>query len=254
MPAWKRVPLGVIPRAMSPNAQTLPPDASAHERMEADLLSGRLPPGSRLDPDAIALRLGVSLLDMREAVVRLSTDGLVVIDGNGALRAAPVSLADLHDLTATRIAIEGDALRASLEAGDDAWEATLRTSFAALDAAEVAFGEDPAGQMDRWEQCNAAFHAALVAACPLRRLLRFNALLYKQHERYRRLSLARRPASRNVQAEHQALFQAALARDVDEAGRVLAGHIGRTADLLSSGMRDGRWFGAPATAGLEASA
>ena len=109
------------------------PPASAHERMEAELLSGRLPPGSLLEPDVIARRLGLSLLDMREAVLRLSTDGLVIIDGKGGLRAAPVSVADLRDLTATRIAIEGEALRASLAAGDETWDAALRASFAALD-------------------------------------------------------------------------------------------------------------------------
>jgi DNA-binding GntR family transcriptional regulator len=219
-------------------------DASPHDWMEGELLSGRFAPGSVLDLDAIALKLGVSVRDLREAVVMLSSDGLVILDANGGLRAAPVSLADLHDLTATRIAIEGEALRASLAAGDQAWEEILRASFADLADAEHAFAGDPAGHMDHWEHCNAAFHAALVAACPLRRLLKFNVLLYKQHERYRRLSLARRPASRNVQAEHEALYQAALARDGAEATRVLASHIDRTATLLSNGIRDGRWFGA----------
>lgn len=220
------------------------PETPALERIQAEILSGRLPPGSRLDPDGIAARFGVSTLEMREALIWLSGDGLIVVDGNGALRAAPVSLADLRDLTATRIAIEGGALRSSLEHGGSEWQARVEEAFTALSAAEQRFLADPAGTMDAWEACNGRFHHALVAACPLRRLLRFNDLLYRQHERYRRLSLARRSASRDVQAEHQALYKAALARDAVTATQVLTEHIQGTAEMLSSGIFDGSWFGA----------
>lgn len=221
-------------------------DVSTHEWLEAEILSGRLPPGSKIILDSLAERRSVTASEMREAVIRLANDGLASLDGASSLRVAPVSLADLKDLTATRIVVETEVLRTSIQAADADWEARVRMAFGELSAVEALLGENPRAHLDRWERCNGNFHAALVAACPLRRLMRFNTLLYKQHERYRRLVLVQRTTPRDVHAEHLALFEAAMARDVAAACAVLEEHIGRTVDMLASGIRDGSWFGASA--------
>lgn len=232
-----------------PEREPGPPDqdgASACEWLEAEILSGRLPPGSKIVLDALAERRSVTASEMREAAIRLSNDGLASLDGTSSLRVAPVSLADLKDLTATRIVVEKEVLRSSILASDADWEARVRATFGALSAVEALLGDNPRAHLDRWERCNGDFHAALVAACPLRRLMRFNRLLYKQHERYRRLVLVQRTTPRDVHAEHLALFEAAVARDVGAASAVLEEHIARTVDMLANGIRDGSWFGASA--------
>lgn len=219
---------------------------SAHDWLEAEILSGRLPPGSKIVLEALAERRSVSPSEMREAAIQLSSDGLAFLDGAASLRVAPVSLADLKDLTATRIVVEKEVLRSSILASDAEWEARVRAAFGELSAVEALLGDNPRAHLDRWERCNGEFHAALVAACPLRRLMRFNRLLYKQHERYRRLVLVQRSTPRDVHAEHLALFEAAMARDVGTACAVLEEHIARTVDMLANGIRDGSWFGASA--------
>lgn len=217
---------------------------SLHARVESEILTGHLAPGSRLDMGALASRLGVDLADLRVAALDLIADGLLIQEAGAALRIAPVSMADLDDLTQTRIAVETEALRRSIRAGDAGWEQAVRAAFVRLAELEPLLAANPAAFLDGFEACNAAFHTALVAACPLRRLLGFNARLYKQHQRYRRLSLMNRTTPRDVHGEHLALFEAALARDADQAGAVLAEHIGRTLGHLASGIRDGSWFGA----------
>ncbi|HYG88783.1 MAG TPA: GntR family transcriptional regulator [Azospirillum sp.] len=225
---------------------TVPDGLSAHDWLEAEILSGRLPPGSRIMLDALAERRSVTPSEMREAAIQLSNDGLAFLDGGASLRVAPVSLADLKDLTATRIVVEKEVLRSSILAADADWEARVRAAFGELSAVEALLGDNPRAHLDRWERCNGEFHGALVAACPLRRLMRFNRLLYKQHERYRRLVLVQRTTPRDVHAEHLALFEAAIARDVEAACAVLEEHIARTVDMLANGIRDGSWFGASA--------
>ncbi|HYG89270.1 MAG TPA: GntR family transcriptional regulator [Azospirillum sp.] len=219
---------------------------STHEWLEAEILSGRLPPGSKIVLDTLAERRSVTPFEIREAVIRLANDGLVSLDSASSLRVAPVSLADLKDLTGTRIVVETEVLRSSIRAADAAWEARVRVAFGELSAVEALLGDNPRAHLDRWERCNGEFHAALVAACPLRRLMRFNTLLYKQHERYRRLVLVQRTTPRDVHAEHLALFEAAIERDAAKACAVLEEHIARTVDMLASGIRDGSWFGASA--------
>lgn len=223
-----------------------PQDGSTHGWLEGEILSGRLAPGSKLDLEMLAERRSVTASDIREAAVMLSNDGLVSLEGGAFLRVSPVSLADLKDLTATRVVVEAEVLRRSILAADETWEERVRAAFGELSAVEALLGDNPRAHLDRWERCNGDFHAALVSACPLRRLMRFNALLYKQHERYRRLMLVQRTTPRDVHAEHLALFEAAMARDPDTACAALEEHIGRTVDMLANGIRDGSWFGASA--------
>jgi len=74
---------------------------------------------------------------------------------------------------------------------------------------------------------------ALISACPSRWLHHLYAILFQQSERYRRISLVNRVVSRDVHAEHQAVFEAALARDVNLACRVAGEHIERTLTVMS---------------------
>ncbi|MCW2248961.1 DNA-binding GntR family transcriptional regulator [Azospirillum fermentarium] len=217
---------------------------STGQWLEERILSGGIAPGARIVLDDIAEQRAVALSEVREAVLRLAGDGLVVVE-NGVVRAAPVSLADLKDLTATRVVVETEALRQSIACGGDSWRRQIHQSFERLAAVEPLAFDNPRDFLGEWEQCNAGFHAALVSACPLRRLMDVNRRLYKQHQRYRRLALLGGRGQRDVHAEHLGLYEAALSRDADGAARLLARHIGNTVDQLANGIRDGSWFGTP---------
>ncbi|SMH46494.1 GntR family transcriptional regulator [Azospirillum agricola] len=230
-----------------PNLTLAPSEApaSTYDWIEGEILSGRLAPGSRIDLKGVAGDRAVPAAEVREAALRLASEGLASLEEGTILRVTPVSLADLKDLTASRIVIETEMLRQSIAAGDAAWADGVRAAFERLAAVEPLLADNPRDFLDDWERCNQGFHAALVAACPLRRLMRVNERLYKQHQRYRRLSLLGRASPRDVHAEHLALYEAALARDPDRAAAVLADHIGCTVDQLANGIRDGSWFGLP---------
>lgn len=215
---------------------------STGEWIERQILAGRLPPGTRIDLPELLERHGLPPADLNEAVVRLSLNGLATPAGEHALRVAPVSLADLEDLTATRIIVEGAALRAAITAGDPAWEQRVRAAYARLADLDPLLAEGN-GTPEEWENANHAFHEALTDACPARRLLRYAALLYLQHERYRRLSMARPQSARDVAGEHRVLFEATMARDAERACAQLSDHIQRTATIAAEGIRDGSWFG-----------
>ena len=80
--------------------------------------------------------------------------------------------------------------------------------------------EDP--NVDRWAGAHAEFHLALIAACGSNKLLQIRSQLYQQSERYRRYSgIVDR--DRNVFAEHQAIFDAAIARDTAAAAEAIDG-------------------------------
>ena len=89
-------------------------------------------------------------------------------------------------------------------------------------------------ELELWEQRNMEFHEALIAGCTSSWLIRFYRILYDQHKRYRNISLkygqkANKP--RDLHAEHQRIYDAAIARDVETACRETEAHIRITAEV-----------------------
>lgn len=219
--------------AASP-AQT--PDAtlaqSAYLRLRSDIVEGVLAPGEKLRVEHLKDRYDVGAGTLREALALLVADALVVQHGHRGFRVTPISLADFIDITETRVQLETEALRQSITLGDDAWEANLTSAFHLLSLAEERLASGGAEAFAQWEARNRAFHEVLIAACPSRWLHHFLAILYRQSERYRRLSITHQPVPRDVHEEHQAIFDACLARDAGKAAEYLAAHIRKTLEAV----------------------
>ena len=147
---------------------------------------------------------------------------------------SPISIEDLQDLSNTRILLETNALRESIRVGGDDWETGIIASFHHLSKAQEALNNSLPGSAAEWELRNHQFHDATTAACGSRWVLRMLNILHHHTERYRRVALTDRSIPRDVQAEHQALMEATLARDTDTACDVAAAHIQRTTDVLAA--------------------
>lgn len=211
----------------------------AYRRLRLDILLGRLSPGDRLKINELAIGLGVSPGAIREALSRLASEALVVSRDQKGFTVAPLSLADLQDLTDLRCEIEALALRRALARGDDAWEAAVLAAAHRLARAASADHADPETVL-AWVARHAEFHAALVSACGSPRLIALQARLYEQSERYRLLSARADGGGRDVAAEHQALVDAALARDADTLVRLMTDHIRSTAARIAAAQEQER--------------
>ena len=212
--------------------------SAIYSRVRADILSCHYPPGEKLLIGPLSQRFDVSVASVREALFRLVADGLVRAEDQRGFRVSPLSLADLWDVTQTRIELECLALRRSIARGDGAWQAALEQAWANLQAAPHTAPEDEKVHHAAWPVMHGRFHTALVAACGLEWLLRFRAILYEQSERYRRLGLTVTHKSRDTAGEHQRLFEATIRRDADAAAALLAQHFERTANAIAEGYRE----------------
>lgn len=205
-----------------------------YEALRADILLGRRLPSSRLPLNEIAEEHGVSLSVVREAVTRLAGEDLVEATPQRGYRVRSLSLDHLHDLTWVRIQIETLALREAIANGDVAWESNLVGAHHRLSVTPMYF-EDGTGNVE-WLRAHAAFHAALAAAAGSPILERMRRQLYDAAELYRMWSgnLPGRPARLHVRDEHKAIFEAALARDVERAVELLSRHLEATAHQLEA--------------------
>lgn len=207
----------------------------AYQRLRRDIIEGVHPPGEKLRVEHLKDQYEVGAGTLREALLLLVTDALVVTQGQRGFRVAPISLEDFEDITRTRILLETQALRQSITQGGEDWEAGVVAAFHRLSRAEQKLGDHDTytqAAAEDWEKRNRSFHDALISASPSRWIRHFQNILYQQSERYRRISLFRKPVPRDVHAEHQALFDAALARDADRATSILTDHILRTLDSV----------------------
>ena len=217
-----------------------------YERLRADILACRLIPGSKLRINELCLSLGgVSLGAVREALSRLAADGLVMSEPQRGFTVSPVSARDLEELTAARIEIEGWCLRAAIGRGGARWQAGIEAAFRKLAQTPYHADNDPALLSEAWIAAHATFHASFATPADNSWFLRIREQLYQQSERYRRLSVPAGPTRRDVEGEHRAIMEAALARDADLAASLLREHLQLTtrilldADfLLNSGERE----------------
>jgi GntR family carbon starvation induced transcriptional regulator len=202
--------------------------AGAYKKLRADIIEGRLPPGSRLRVEHLKDDYKVGAGTLREALGLLIADALVTSHEQRGFRVAPIALEDYYDITKTRVMLECEALRQSIDNATVEWEGELSSAFHQLRRAEEKLAGQSPEASSQWELCNQRFHQTLLANCPSRWMLHFLTILYRQSERYRRISLAHRPPKRRVHDEHTAIFDAAMAHDADKATSVLADHFWAT--------------------------
>jgi GntR family transcriptional regulator, carbon starvation induced regulator len=205
-----------------------------HERIRQDIILGALQPASKLKLEKLSKDYGASVNTLRESLSRLAADGLVVAEGQKGFAVLPVSIEDLREITEMRQLLECHALRQSIANADLDWEARLVGAYHKLSKIEALVETAPEVYGDAWERYNQEFHEALIANCRSRWLKLFHKAMYDHSQRYRMLSLKTKPFPRSQSAEeHRHILNAALARDVETAERILASHILKGAEIAA---------------------
>jgi DNA-binding GntR family transcriptional regulator len=206
-----------------------------------DIVSGAFKPDERLKFDDLRDRYSASVGTLRESLLHLLSEGFVRCEANRGFTVAPVSVADLADITRLRIQFELQALEDAIRYGDDHWEAEIVTSMHLL---QKLISDSPAPtRTPEWPARHRRFHHALVAACRSPWLLHFRATLFDQAERYRSLGRMYRKSPRDVGAEHQALADAVLSRNVTRACDLGEKHILSTVENVTKnvpGLKPGK--------------
>ena len=217
------------------NARTLANQAL--DLLRKDILSGTLAPGLRLRTKELQVRYGLGLSPLRESLQRLSAEGMVVNDAQRGFAVAAVTVAELHDLTVARTALESTMLPMAINLGSADWEGDIVAAFHRLSRTPVP--NDPAAIADAslWELRHRSFHHALVAGCGSPWLLRLHGQLVDQSERYRKIRILHHQESqaqvRDVNAEHQAVMEAVLRRDAEQAVVLMTKHLVATSDAIA---------------------
>jgi DNA-binding GntR family transcriptional regulator len=206
----------------------------AYGKLRDMIISNELVPGQRLKVELLRELIEVGATPIREALSLLTSDGLVERLDKRGFRVSEVSLEEYDDLHSTRCLLEEHALRQSIEHGDQAWEDRLvlvahrlRRLPRTVTGPEGAVRSNP-----EWERMHKLFHMTLLSASSSKTLLQFCDQLHDRLNRYRSVAAVGASAPRDWKSEHDAIAEAAIARNADLAVSRLIEHYSRTTGIL----------------------
>ena len=201
---------------------------SAYVQLRAEILNCELPPGAEIREAELATRLQVSKSPVRDALMRLEREGLVITMPRQGYRVAPISLTDVQDMFHLRAALERACMERIVRQASDAQLATL----------EPFRRFDP----DLWQggfvEYNKTFHRTLAELATNIRMRDQLGDLIDQMERAVRVSVsnAKKGNPDSLVEEHCQIIDALQERKLKRAERLAEHHISAAAKRVNDAI------------------
>ena len=205
-----------------------PDDMSVYDILREDLIWGRWRSGEQLKPQHLKAELNCTSGMLREALLRLSGEGLVASVKNAGFRVASYDEETFREAAHLRLLLECEAAELSVERGDFEWEMAVNTAHHNLAYIEgqMAAVEDITPFVKRWSKLDWAFHSAVLSACGSKLLMRRYRSVYDTFRMYAaaRIDNLGFLAPGTID-EHKAIFEAAIQRDAASCIEAIKAHL-----------------------------
>jgi DNA-binding GntR family transcriptional regulator len=196
------------------------------ESLRAGLVSGMLRPGQRVTQEDVAVRLGVSVAPVREALRVLEQEGQLVYRPRRGYFVNELRIEDLEEIYELRRVLEERLARLALPVLD---AETLTRVRAAAEECEVA-GES--ADVARELAANRRFHFGLLESAEQPHTMRMIRLLWDSTEAYRAIYYNSPAERRRAARAHKRILAAVAARDADRLVAELDAHRNRALAVL----------------------
>jgi DNA-binding GntR family transcriptional regulator len=199
-----------------------------HARLRADILTLKIQPGEELDETILSSRYAVSRTPVREALIRLASDKLVVLSRNRRAMVQPLDLAGFPGYLEALDLLQRAVTRLAAQRRSDEDLTAIRTARTGYDHALSS--SDSLASVE----ANLSFHDAVAKAAHSPHLadayhrilmegMRYMALSFSVHDPSDR---GYEPHMRSVTEEHGAMVDAIASQDADRAEDLAHDHIG----------------------------
>lgn len=201
---------------MRPSEKIVPVRDQIADQLRSDIISGELAPGTKLNEQALATRFGVSRGPIRDVLLQLTKEGLLVTKSNVGASVNEMLSPDLQKLMIEiRRRIEAYAIkRLKGQLSDE--------DFASLDYLLDEFRTSfEAGDFTQVTKADIEFHKYLVERAGGQELVNlWYPVVLRMRMNYKRID-----TPRDGVAEHQAIIDALRADDVKRAAKALKANI-----------------------------
>lgn len=197
----------------------------AYAELRTRILTGELEAGSVIPQARLAQELGVSTTPLREAIRRLSSEGLIQLEAHRDARVTDVSAAEARHLYEVRESVDPLAAALAAERRTDADLALISQSLERLNPIRDASNLEAL-------MAHREFHRAVYRASGNPILVDILEKLWDKADRYRLIGLRAggdtADDSERVAAEHRAIRDAVAEGDPEAAAEVMRAHIRRS--------------------------
>lgn len=197
----------------------VPSSERVHQALKHRILAGMLEPGTRLVELQLATEFNVSRTPVREALKRLTAEGLIRVDPVRGIVVSDVDARELEEIFVIREVLDG--LAARLAAGRVS-STDLTKLHLLMDMMREAV---KTGQWDGMVQANIKFHDVLHEAAGNERLRHLTRNLLDFVRRFSKEAFASQERAAEVLAEHEEIIGALEQRDPDLAEQVARRHV-----------------------------
>lgn len=198
----------------------------AFERIRRRIIEGEYRPSQRLVEATLAASLGVSRHNVRVALDRLQSVGLVHIEPNVGATVAALTLDDALDTLQAREALEVEVAKMAASRIDDEAAERLDALVATMRQALAA------DEFDRYSATNRAFHDAIFELSGNRTIPELIGLLRLRMAQLQLRTILIPGRAEKSLAEHAAICQALRARDPVGAEAAVRTHIGQLREAI----------------------
>jgi len=197
---------------------------TAYERLRDKLVAFDVKPGSRLNESEIAADLSMSRAPIREALNRLTADGMVSFEPGRGFFCRRLSVSEITDLYDVRLDLEIGALKTLLQVAAESelnlfvekWRADLAQSERMKLGDLVVSDEE--------------FHLEMAALAGNSQRIKYLRNINDRIRFVRKINLESSDRYGEALEEHASLLQAIVARDTEKAVETLSNHLARSTD------------------------
>ncbi len=197
----------------------------AYAELRTRILTGQLEAGSVIPQARLAEELGVSTTPLREAIRRLTSEGMIHLEAHRDARVTDVSAAEARHLYEVRESVDPLATALAAQRRTDADVTVISQALERLTPIRDATNLDAL-------MAHREFHRAVYRASGNPILIDILEKLWDKADRYRLIGLRAggdtADDSERVAAEHRAIRDAVAAGDAEAAAEAMRTHIGRS--------------------------
>jgi len=230
--ATKKTEAPVRSANASPRRNGRPRAATASARiysdLRAELVSMERRPGEVISEAEIALSYGVSRTPVREAILKLSDEGLVEIFPQSGIFVSRIPLAALPEAIIIRKALEETTARLAAERATSSQVLTLHSIL------ERQREADAAGDRDGFHQADETFHATIAEVARYPGIWTLILQVKVNVDRFRRLTLPQTGRMAQVITEHAVILAAIEQHEPEGARRAMGAHLERLLGDISA--------------------
>ena len=198
------------------------------DKLERDILSGKYARGEILSELRLSKEMDVSRTPIREALLRLEQENILMETGRG-MEVIGISAADMLDMYDVRLHLEGEMAR---RAAVNVTEEQLAEMLELVELQRYYINKQGSSSSEHTKNLDSQFHELIYSSCGSKTYRDVLTRIHKKMTKYRMASISKQSRALQSNDEHMEIYRALASRDPEAAERAVLNHVRNAMDRM----------------------